>query len=234
MAGDQRADLFVVGHRRIELGEQALTQITGGDARRIERLHQRQGLLGLLKLLGRGVGREQIAKARAEVAAVLGIERADDPLAQSQRFLFEVQLAELVHQIVLQRLGAFRDVGNHIVGPLGIFLHAAGRAAGRLLEVFGDLAVEVEQTFEVVGVVMGFIDDERLIFNRFFAGVVALVGLVGQRGIALLQLQGGVLDKLLLDPLLQLLQGELQNLHRLDHPRRQLLHLELSVFKAEG
>jgi hypothetical protein len=81
---------------------------------------------------------------------------------------------------------------------------------------------------------VGFIDDQRLVFDRLLARIFLLHRFVGQLGVALLQLQGWVFDELLLDPLLQFLQGKLQNLHRLDHPRRQLLHLELPVFEAEG
>ena len=77
---------------------------------------------------------------------------------------------------------------------------------------------------------MRLIDDQRLVFDRLLARILALVRLVGQRRIALLQFQGRILDQLLLDPLLQFLQRKLQNLHRLDHPRRQFLHLELTVF----
>ena len=35
------------------------------------------------------------------------------------------------------------------------------------------------------------------------------------------------------DPFLELLQRQLQDLHRLDHPRRKFLHLGLSLFEAE-
>ena len=81
----------------------------------------------------------------------------------------ELQLAELMHQVVLQRFGPVGDVGDHVVGPVGIFLHAVGRAAGRFLEVLGHLAVEIQQPLEVVGVVVGFIDDQRLVVDRLFA-----------------------------------------------------------------
>ena len=192
----------------VELGQQALAEVAGGDAGRIERLDEGQGLFGPLQLLGRGIGGQQIAEAGAEIAAVLGIERADDPLAEGQQFGPNVELAELVHQIVLQRFGPLGDVGDDVVGPLGVFLDAAGGAAGRFFEVVGHFAVEIEQPLEIVGVVVGLIDDERLVVDGFFAGVVALDFLVGQRGVALLQFQRGILDQLLLDALLQLLQRE--------------------------
>ena len=119
-------------------------QIARGDSRWIERLHEGQRLLGLLKLLGRGVRRQQIAEAGAKVAAILGIERADDPLAERQCFFIHLELAKLVHQIVLQRFGALGYVGDHIVRPLGILFDSAGRPAGRFLEILRHLAVEVQ------------------------------------------------------------------------------------------
>ena len=47
----------------------------------------------------------------------------------------------------------------------------------------------------------------------------------GQIGIVLPQVEHGILLDFLLDPLLQGQDGQLQNLHRLDHPRRQNLLL---------
>ena len=55
-----------------------------------------------------------------------------------------------------------------------------------------------------------------------------------QLGIALLHLQDRIFRQLFFDPFLELLQRQLQDLHRLNHPRRQFLHLELPGFEAEG
>jgi hypothetical protein len=98
-------------------------------------------------------------------------------------------------------------------------------------EVFGDLAIEIEESLEIVGVVMGPIDDQRFVLWPFRSSRSFLRR---ERGVALLQFQRGIFDQLLLDALLQLLQGKLQYLHRLDHPGRQFLNLELTVFEAEG
>ncbi len=231
VAGNERLQLLEILHVGMELREEAFAQIAGGDAGRIERLHQGEGFFGLLLLLGRGVGGKQIAKAGAEVAAVFGIERADDSLAEGKRRRIDVQLAKLMHQIILQRFGALGDVGDDIVGPLGVFFDAAGGATSRFFEILGNFAVEVQQALEIVGVVMGLIDNQRLLVDLLDGRIFALfVGLIGERRVALLQLEGGIFDQLLLDPLLQILQGKLQDLHRLDHPRCQLLHLELAMF----
>ena len=46
MAGDQRLELLVIGHARLELQQQAFAQIAGRHARRIEPLHDGQGFAG--------------------------------------------------------------------------------------------------------------------------------------------------------------------------------------------
>ena len=74
----------------------------------------------------------------------------------------------------------------------------------------------------------------RLGFLANFLSRPMLVGFLGQGRIAFLQFEHGILDQLLLDFLLQQLQRQLKDLHRLDHPRRQNLLLELAGFKAEG
>ena len=48
VAANERLDLFVVGHMRMELGQQALSQIARSDAGRVQRLHEFQGALGFL------------------------------------------------------------------------------------------------------------------------------------------------------------------------------------------
>jgi len=120
------------------------------------------------------------------------------------------------------------------MGPLGILFHAAGGPASRFFKIFGHVAIEIQQSLKVIGIAVSFIDDERFLIDAFFSRVLTLVRLIGQRRVALLQFKRGILDQLLLDPLLQLLKRQLQNFHRLNHPRRKLLHLELSMFEAKG
>ena len=98
-----------------------------------------------------------------------------------------------------------------------------------LLEVVGPLLVHLHQPFEV-GLVAGrFVDDQLALLLGRRVGRILSLGLVGisggQIGIVLLQFEDGILPHFLLDPLLQGQDGQLQNLHRLDHPRRQNLFL---------
>src|SRR4051812_26752521 len=115
VAGDKCLQLLVILHIWVQLGQQAFTEIAGGNAGWIERLNERKSFLGFLKLFGRGVGREQVAKAGAEIASVFWIERADDSLAEGELGWIHIQFAKLMHQVVLQRFGPLRNVSNDIV-----------------------------------------------------------------------------------------------------------------------
>ena len=132
----------------------------------------------------------------------------------------------------------FRGGGKPLIaiamGPLGILFHPAGGTASRFFEVFGHLVIQIQQPLEVVGIAVRFIDNQRLFIDAFFTRIFTLFGLIGQRRVALLELQSRILDQFLLNAFLQLLERKLQDFHRLNHPRCKLLHLELSMFKAEG
>ena len=99
-----------------------------------------------------------------------------------------------------------------------------------LFEVVGPLLVHLHQALEILFVLGRFVDDQ---FALLLAGRVGRIlpfsfvaGLRGQIGIVLLQFQNGIFPHFLLDPLLQGQDRQLQNLHRLDHPRRQNLLLD--------
>ncbi len=65
------------------------------------------------------------------------------------------------------------------------------------------------------------------------SGFSRSVRLVGQSRIALVHLQHRILVHFLFDAFLQRHDRQLQNLHRLDHPRSQFLDLDLSCFESE-
>ncbi len=106
-----------------------------------------------------------------------------------------------------------------------------------LLEVVGPLLVHLHQALEVVLVAVRLVNDQ---FAFFLGGGVRgrLVGrldrLGGQVRVVLQQIEDRVLLDLLLDPLFQGEDRQLQNLHRLDHPRREHLLLQQSKVLSEG
>ena len=111
-----------------------------------------------------------------------------------------------------------------------------GRRA--LLEVVGPLLVHLHQALEVVLVAVRLVDDQLAFFLGGGVGGRLLLGRVGRLGgqvrVFVLQLQHRVLLDLLLDALFQGQDRQLQNLHRLDHPRRQHLLLHQSKVLSEG
>ncbi len=63
MVGDQRLELFVVGHAGRELQQQAFAQVAGANAGRIELLHDGQRLADQVQLGRRSVGVEEVFEA---------------------------------------------------------------------------------------------------------------------------------------------------------------------------
>ena len=92
----------------------------------------------------------------------------------------------------------------------------------------GPLLVHLHQPLEVVLVAGRFVDDQLAFLVGGGIGRIlpfAFGSFRRQIGIVLLQIEHGIFLDLLLDPLLQGQDRQLQNLHRLDHPRRQNLFL---------
>ena len=98
----------------------------------------------------------------------------------------------------------------------------------RAVVVVGQIVAHVEQAFEILLVVVLFVDNQLALVVGGGIGIFAFLRFVGQVAIALLDLQERILVHLRFDAFLERLQRQLQNLHRLDHPRCK--HLLLSEF----
>ena len=139
-------------------------------------------------------------------------------------------------QVVLQGLGPGDHVRHRVQFALAGLFHLVARGVRTLFEVVGPLLVHVEQTLEVPLVRVGFVDHQLAFFLAGGVGRQAILRrrLLGRRlRLFFGQLEHGILFHLLLDPFLERQDGQLQNLHRLDHPRRQHLLLNESKILAE-
>jgi hypothetical protein len=117
------------------------------------------------------------------------------------------------------------------------FFHLVAGGARPLLEMIRPLLIHLQQPLEVVLVALALVDDQlALVFAGGVRGLdqLLLFPFDPTVGFLLLQLQDRVLFHLLLDPLLQGHDRQLQNLHGLDHPRSQHLLLHHAEFLAEG
>ncbi len=141
--------------------------------------------------------------------------------------------AQLVVQVILQRLRAGNHVGHRVVRPLAFFFQPGARRLGPLLEVVGPLLVHVEQALEIFLVVLVLVDDQLTLFFRRCVGIHRLGRLLRQIEVLFLQLEGGILLHLLFDAFLQRHDRQLQNLHRLDHAGCQHLLLHHPQFLSE-
>ena len=220
--GDERLQLLEKGHAWGQLQQQAFLQIAGGDAGRVELLHDGQGPLGQGMIFLRRVQPQKVFQAALQVA--VGIEVVDDPLAHRPQVRLDLEPTQLVAEIVLQGLRPGDHVGHGVeLSHAGLF-HLGPRRTRAFLEVFGPLLVHLHQPLEVVLVLGRFVDDQfaLLLGGRVGRSLTLDFGRFrGQIRIVLAQVEHGILLDLLLDPLLQGQDGQLQNLHGLDHPRRQ-------------
>lgn len=89
----------------------------------------------------------------------------------------------------------------------------------------GPFLVHSEKPLEIVLAPPPPVDHQLAFLIRFGVGQFPVFEIVGKVRIHLLQFKNGVLLKLLVDTLLQRQDRQLENLHRLDHPRRQHLLL---------
>jgi hypothetical protein len=71
-----------------------------------------------------------------------GIEAGDDPLAHLAAVGLQFQFAQLMQQIIVQRLGPGDDVGHRVVLAVRHPRPSDCRPAGMLVEVVGQLAVQ--------------------------------------------------------------------------------------------
>ncbi len=115
---------------------------------------------------------------------------------------------------------------------VGLFFHPRERSARTIVKRPRRLAVHDRHTFEVIDVILRTVHDQLPLGVRGRIGVFSFGRLVGKRWVLFLHFQQWVLVHLRFDAFLQGHDRQLQNLHRLDHPRRQLLNLELPCFQA--
>ncbi len=198
----------MAGHVRRELEQQAFPQVAGADARRVEPLDQKQGLLGLLDADRAIQVADDILERQPEIAALVQV--VDDVLGQGVHLGIAIEEAELIDQVVVERSGPRRHILHRVLLAVGVLAQRRPAAPRALVVDLAPVLVQVDQAIELVGLGVG-------------------LGLGGRRrrllGIALrlarlAELQHRILAQLLLDPLLQGHDRQLQDFHRLDHARR--------------
>ncbi len=229
---DERLQLFIIGHARQELHQQAFAQVASGDAGRVELLHDGQSPLGRRQLFRAGVGVDQVFQAALQIA--VGVEVVDDAVAHLPQRRVNFKPAELIVQVVLQRLRPGDHVGHGVVLALALFFQSGAGRPRPFFEVVGPLLVHIEQPLEIVLVVLGLIDDQLSLFGRGSVGIDGFGGLFRQVEIFLLQVEHRVFLNLLLDAFLQRHDRQLQDLHRLDHARCKHLLLHQPHFLTKG
>ena len=175
---------------------------------------------------------DEVFKPALHVA--VGIEVVDDPVAHLPQRLVEIEPAELIVQMIVQRLRSIDHVGHRVVLPVAGFIDASGRGASSLLEMVGPFRIHLQQTLEIGFVVFRFVDDELALLGRRSVGVLSFGFFFGQVGVLLDKFECFVFLHLLLDAFLQGHDRQLQDFHRLDHARRQHLLLNEPQFLSEG
>ena len=156
--GDERLQLLEIGHARKELQQEALAEVAGSHSGWVEPLHYGQGPLGQGVIILRRVQAQEVFQAALQVA--VAIEVVDDPLAHRPQVRLDSEPAQLVAEIVLQRLRPGDHVGHGVELPLAGLFHLASRGTGMLLEVVGPLLVHLHQPLEVVLVASRLVDDQ--------------------------------------------------------------------------
>ena len=226
--------LLVVRHAGQQLQQQAFAQVSGADAGRVQFLHQPERPLGQRQILVAGVRAQQVLQPPLQIP--VGIEVVDDAVGHRPQVRRQVEPAQLVVEVILQRLGPGDHVGHRVELAFAGLLDLAPRRMGALLEVVRPLLVHLHQPLEILLVRVGLVDHQ---FAFFLAGGVGRLTLLqlgplgGKLRLLLHQLEHRILFHLLLDPFLERQDRQLQNLHRLDHPRRQHLLLHESEVLAE-
>ena len=115
-----------------ELQQQALAEVAGPDARRVELLDQAQGLLGLRE----GDVAAEVADdlVELEVQEPVVVEVVDDVLGQGADGRLGVEEAELVGQVVVERLRPRGHVLHGVVLAVGLLAQRGPAEAVRLAE----------------------------------------------------------------------------------------------------
>ena len=100
-----------------------------------------------------GERRQQLFERRLQVA--VRVEAVDDPLGHPPHRVVELEPAELMVQVVDERLGPGQHVGHRVVPAVAFLLDAIERRPATLLVVVRQILGHVQQPLEVVLVVRG-------------------------------------------------------------------------------
>ena len=213
----------------LQLHQQALLQVACADAGRLERLldqvqrlaqrlHRRVLLVLLAHLLQRG----------AQIPLVVEVQ--DDRLARDADVLGTLHEGPLVDQVAGERLAAGGGVGHRV--HLAVALPRPTAARRAVHAVIRALPLVFHSSFSRYSLIF----DSRSksaaesppASRALLSGLVVSASSVGRsRSSPRFSLSSsvGFACQFLLDPLLQRHQGELENLHALDHARREELSL---------
>ena len=228
MVGDQLAGervVLVVPH----LEEEALGQAAGADAGRVEVLEDCERALGLLQGGPALHGLDDLGQGVLGVIGVLGEQVAvvadvvDQVLGHLVQIVRRVLEAVLVEQVVLERDGAGRRVLHRLV--LAVGLGPVHDAVIGLRAVFAGHVLDVAQALELL------VAPGALFLGGLLDGFPILLLLFFDDG-GLGHFEDGVLEEFLLEALLKLKGGELEDFDGLDDLRGEL-HAKLGPLLEE-
>jgi len=149
VVGDQDPQDVDAGGVRGQLQQEAFSEVAGADARRVEPLDEPERLLNLLdghvvaEVAGHVVQRDVLG----QIAVV--VEVVDDVLGQRPEGRIGVEEAELLGQLVVERLGARGHVLHGLLFAVALFNQGRAAAAGALVVQFAPIFVEVDQALEI-------------------------------------------------------------------------------------
>ena len=214
--------------QRIDLQQQALTRVTRRDARGLQQqLHRLQGQLPVrLARLQRAqvLTRPLLDLLELAPQVPILIQVGDDHRTHRLDPIAHVRQRPLITELLAQRGPPSRRCRHRL--ELRITITAAGPRTRQVVVVAPGLGVIRVRVLRRVRVVLGVLVQTRKVVRALGLDVqlslVRRLPITLQVALDLHDLQRRVRLQLLLDPLAQFRQRHLQDLHRLDHPRRQL------------
>ena len=141
-------------------------------------------------------------------------------------------------EVIAERLRPLLHIGHQVEIAVSSLVDLGGRRPAAIVVAVGIFFRPVIRPFEVGLVGMLLVDDQRHLVDRLVGRRLIRLGQPGEIGrsavlTGLVYLEGLVVLNLLLDPLLEGQDRQLENLHRLDHARRKHLLLRHPHFLAE-
>ena len=203
-----------MGKVRRHLQQQAFLQVAAAHTGRIQSLQCRQRPGQILRVQGRVVRLGQLFQAAIQQALLVdGRDQISHPF---QLLGWKVQEAQLLLQVVMQIGWPRGDVRHHVQMAVSQLFHAGARGSGFIVKIPVVPAHQVQAL--KIRLALHRVHPQHAQFRipRFSLRWLPLVKFLLTPGN---HLQHGVLLHLPLDPFLQGLQGHLQDLHGLDHPR---------------